>query len=94
MEFVGQLMALTATFTFHKIKERLSLEHPVLVSTSPFRNNIPYVVSPKEDLDHFCSIKDPKALPFLEEENGERNLGASGCTIYEPLFDGGCIHGC
>ena len=50
-------MALTATatqHTYHIIKERLSLEEPVLVSMSPIRNNIRYTVSPKVDVDDFC----------------------------------------
>ncbi|SMN01270.1 ATP-dependent DNA helicase RecQ [uncultured Candidatus Thioglobus sp.] len=52
------IMALTATATqqtFHVIKERLSMNRPVLVSTSPFRNNIAYVVVPKIDGDQFCA---------------------------------------
>ena len=52
------VMALTATATQHTyyiIKERLSLEEPVLVSMSPIRNNIAYTVSPKVDVNEFCS---------------------------------------
>ena len=52
------IMALTATATcstFDIIKERLSLFKPILVSTSPFRNNIAYIVAPKTDMSAFCS---------------------------------------
>ena len=53
-----KIMALTATatcLTFDIIRERLSLRNPVIVSMSPFRNNIAYKVAPKVDFTAFCS---------------------------------------
>ena len=52
------IMALTATATlntFHVIKQKLSLDEPVLLSISPVRDNITYRVAPKLDINSFCS---------------------------------------
>ena len=52
------VMALTATATqktIHIIKNRLSMENPVVISCTPFRNNISYIVAPKISLVNFLS---------------------------------------
>ena len=52
------VMALTATATqktVHIIKNRLSMEDPVVISCTPFRNNISYIVAPKISLVNFLS---------------------------------------
>ena len=52
------MIALTATATtmsYYVIGERLSLYSSILISASPVRNNIVYVVTPKIDIEHFCT---------------------------------------
>ena len=51
-------MALTATATqkmVHIIKNCLSMEDPVVISCTPFRNNISYIIAPKISLVNFLS---------------------------------------
>ena len=52
------VMAFTATvaiMSYHIIGERLSLYDTILISASPVRNNIVYVIAPKIETEHFCT---------------------------------------
>lgn len=75
------IMALTATATtttFEIVKEKLSLSNPVLVSTSPFRNNIAYRVAPKSDISEFCCS--------LCDELREKRIGYPKTIVYVRTY--------